>query len=106
MIGKYSPLVNWISVRSFLEIASIHELLTISIVFVIGFPKEDLAVNVFMDLPLGLGASRNVGERVLKLNKSIYGIKQASANWFEILKTGLKRRGYYQSQVYHYLFSG
>ena len=61
--------------RSLLEIASIHELLTISIVFVIGFPKGDLAVNVFMDLPLGLGASGNIVERVLKPNKSIYGIK-------------------------------
>ena len=33
------------------------------------------------------------------LNKSLYGINQASGNWFNLLRTGIERRGYYQYQV-------
>ena len=52
-----------------------------------------------MDLPLGMGVDGNRGEWVLNTNKSLYGIKQASENWFDILKNGLERRGYHQYQV-------
>ena len=41
---------------------------------------------------------------VLKLNKSIYGLNQASEHWFDQLKTGLESRGYHQSQVYPFVF--
>ena len=72
-------MVNWISVRLILSIASIHEFPTRSIYFVLSFPQADLNVNVFMEITLVMGVDANRGEWVLKLNKSIYGIKQASA---------------------------
>ena len=34
-----------------------------------------------------------------KLYKSLYGITQASANWFDLLKTGLEGRGHHHSLV-------
>ena len=34
---------------------------------------------------------------VMKLNKFIYGLKQASSNWFEHLTTGLKSRDLFLS---------
>ena len=40
---------------SLLAIASISEFPIISIEFVISFPEDDLDVDVFMDLHLGLG---------------------------------------------------
>ena len=58
--------------------------------------KYDLYVDVFMELHLGMGVDGNRGEWVLKLNKSLYGIKQANENWFDPLKTGLERRGFNQ----------
>ena len=52
-----------------------------------------------MELPLGMGVDGYRVEWVLKLNKSLYGLNQASANWFDLLKTGLKRRVYHQYLV-------
>ena len=46
-----------------------------------------------------MGVDVNRGEWVPNLNKYLYGIKQASANWFDILKTSLERGGYHKSQV-------
>ena len=55
----YTPLVNWIIVRSLLAIASIHELTSRSIDFVIYFNQDDLDGDVFMDLPLVMGVYKN-----------------------------------------------
>ena len=37
--------------------------------------------------------------KLLKLNKSLYGLKQASYNWYEKLKTGLENRGFKPSKI-------
>ena len=64
--------------RSLLAIASIHEFLSISIDFVLASPQADLDVYIFVELLLVMIFDENRAECVLKLNKSIYGIKQAS----------------------------
>ena len=53
-----------------------------------------------MELPIGLDAPDG-GKRdyVMKLNKSIYGLNQASENWFDTLKAGLNFRYFEQLQV-------
>ena len=38
-------------------------------------------------------------QNTYKLNKSLYEINQASVNWFDFLKTGLKMRGHHQYQL-------
>ena len=53
---------------------------------VLAFPKSDLDVDVSMEIPLGVRVDENRGEWVLKLNKSLYGIKKASVIWFDIIK--------------------
>ena len=85
-LENYAPVVNWISVSSLLDIASIHEFPIISIDFVIFFTQNDLDVNFFMGLPLLMGVDVKIVEWFLDLNKSLYGLKQASANWFGFLK--------------------
>eukprot|EP00957_Ditylum_brightwellii_P131036 9995043-Ditylum_brightwellii.AAC.1 len=48
----YSPVVNWIAVQILLAVASIHELLTKCIDFVLAFPQAELDINVFMEIPI------------------------------------------------------
>ena len=40
----------------------------------------------------------------MKLNKSIYGLKQASSNWFEHFTKGLKARNLFPSQIDHCVY--
>ena len=63
------PVVNRISMRSLLDIASIHELSRISIDFVLAFTQSDVDVYVFMDITLGMGVDGNRKQWVLNLNK-------------------------------------
>ena len=67
-------------------ISILHELDTRAVDFVLAFPQTDLDVDVFMELPFGFEAvnGENRGY-VLKLNKSLYGLKQAAHNWFHTL---------------------
>ena len=54
-------MVNWISVRSILAIASIHELTSTSIEFVMAFTQADLNVDVFFNITLVMGVDGNIG---------------------------------------------
>ena len=63
--GNYVTVVNRISVRSLLDIKSIHALLSRLIYFVLDFHQVDLDVDVFVDLPLGMKFDRNREKLVL-----------------------------------------
>ena len=104
----YAPVVNWASVRLLLAIAKIHNLPSKGIDFVLAFPQAELEVPVYMELPLGFSPQDDGrrGKYVLKLNKSLYGLKQASFNWFAKLKGGLEDRGFVQSNVDACVFYG
>ena len=53
-------MISGISVRSLLDIASIHKFTSRLIDFVLDFPEAELDVEVFMDLPLGMGVAVNI----------------------------------------------
>ena len=99
----YAPVVTWASVRLLLIIAKLHGLESKSIDFVLAFPQAELDVDVYMELPAGVTPEDETDENrrryVLKLNRSLYGLKQASFNWFEKLRKGLEARDFVQSQV-------
>ncbi len=83
----YAPVVTWASVWLLLIVAKIHSLSSKSIDFVLAFPQADLDVPVYMELPAGVNpvdvTDGNQRRYVLKLNKSLYGLKQAGYNWFK-----------------------
>ena len=97
----YAPVVNWASVRTLLAVAKIHNLPSKSIDFVLAFPQADLEVPVYMELPMGFECKDDSNQKkyVLRLNVSLYGLKQSSYNWFAKLKTGLEDRDFVQSSV-------
>ncbi len=88
--------------------AKIHGLPSRSIDFVLAFPQADLEVPVYMELPLGFDAPDNESRKlyVLRLNKSLYGLKQAGYNWFAKLSNGLEDCGFVTSSVDPCVFFG
>ena len=57
------------------------------------FVQSDLEDDVFLRLPKGCG---DLSGKVVRLNKSLYGLKQASRTWHAHLTTCLRRLGFEQ----------
>ena len=51
----YSPLVNWMSVRSMLTLSILRELHTKSVYFVMTYTQSDVKTEIFMELFIGFG---------------------------------------------------
>ncbi len=93
----YSPVVNMLSVCLLFAVAHIHGLDSKSIDFVLAFPQADIDIDIWMEIPEGmelLGDEANCCKYVLMLNKSLYRVKQASHNWYEMLKTSLLEQSF------------
>lgn len=67
------------------------------------FLHGDLDEEVYMKPPPGF--SGDARGRFYRLNRSLYGLRQAPRNWFAKLATALRRFGFVQSLAYHSLFS-
>ena len=77
----YAPVVIWISVRALLAIAKIYNLPSCSIDFVLAFPQAELRKEIYMEIPAGMMLETgDIKEKVLKLQKSFYGLKSAGKN--------------------------
>lgn len=69
------------------------------------FLNGDLFEEVYMSLPLGYNTSITDKNLVCRLNKSIYGLKQASRQWFIKFSVALLTHGFSQTKSDYSLFT-
>lgn len=90
----FSPVVRFESVRILLAIAAKDDLKALQFDVSTAYLNSDLKENIYMRIPDGLEV--NNPNLVLKLNKAIYGLKQAGRCWNEKFDTFIKRLGFTQ----------
>ena len=66
---------------------------------------SDIEEEIYLEQPQGFVKKANSGRKlVCKLNKSIYGLKQAAKNWYEALTSLLLKKGFKRSRNDYCLF--
>ena len=94
----YAPVVSWSAVRSLLAFALQKDLKTRQVDFSSAFVQSKLpeSEQVYIEMPRGCKDPEG-RDIVLKLKRSLYGMRQSPYHWFRTLKEGLEALGYEQS---------
>ena len=95
-LETFSPTANAASMRLLVSLACKYNLELLYWDIDQAFVQSELDHEVFMKLPPGCGS---MSGKVVRLNKSLYGLKQASRTLYKRLVSDLKRIGFEQSLV-------
>lgn len=95
----YAPTVKWETLRTLLTLSITNNWCTRQLDFVLAFPQADVECPMYMQIPAYCHVDHDSQQNVLKLNKNLYGSKQAGKVWFDHLKAGLTQRGFTRSKA-------
>jgi len=98
----FSPVAKMVTIRTVLTLAASYGWDLSQMDVNNAFLQGDLNEDIYMNLPLGL--QRQGENKVCKLRKSLYGLKQASRQWNIKFTEALLAAGYIQSAHDHSLF--
>lgn len=92
----FSPVVRYDSIRTLFAIAAAKKLKMRQFDVKTAFLNGDLEENVYMKQPVGFSDNTN---KVCKLRKSLYGLKQSSRCWNQKFKDFIEKFGFKSSKA-------
>ena len=96
----YAPVVSWTTVRLLLILTCVLGLATAQVDYTAAFVQAKIQDDVYVAMPRG----KLKPGKVLKLLRSLYGLKQSPKNFFDHLKERLEYCGFVQSHSDSCLF--
>ncbi len=96
----YAPVVTWFAIRLMIIFGIIFCWALHQVNSVMAYPQAPIKMDIYMELPQGIQtANRNSKDHVLKLEKNIYGQKQAGCVWNSFLVEKLLSIGFTPSLI-------
>lgn len=92
-IDTYAPVARIPSIRIIIALAAHHDWDLHQMDVKSAYLNGDLEEEIYMYQPEGYVVSDKDGPLVWRLNKSLYGLKQAGRTWHQKIDVALKRRG-------------
>ena len=99
----FAPVVQWSTIRHLLILILTNQSTTRVIDYTNAFPQANIDTEIYVEPPALFG-SRNGKDKILKLKKSLYGLKQSPRTFYQHLSQGLKNRGWTPSDIDPCLF--
>lgn len=103
-LDTFSPVAKLVSVKLMLAISVVKNYSLSHLDINNSFLYGDLREDIYMDIPKGLFTEGEKPNLVCKLNKSLYGLRQASRQWFLKFTEVLSGFGLHQSSADHSYF--
>ena len=107
----FAPVVAWSTVRMMLLLSVILNLHTVQVDYTSAFCQAPVKEDIFVTLPRGWKTLNQMGvnagfeeDHVLKLRRSLYGLRQSPKNFYDHLKERLESIGFRQSKCDSCLF--
>jgi hypothetical protein len=100
----YAPVVQWVTIRFFISLAVLSNWHTRQLDFVLAYTQADIERDLYTKLQAGFKVpGRTITEQdredyILKLEKYLYGQKQAGRVWYLHLRKNLLKLGFKPSQ--------
>jgi hypothetical protein len=98
----YTPIVTWFAIRLIIIFDIIFSWALCQVGFVMAYPQAPIKMDIYMELPQGIQiqtAHEHSKDHVLKLEKNIYGRKQAGRVWRPFLVDKLMSIGFTPSLI-------
>ncbi|TPX30019.1 DNA-directed DNA polymerase [Synchytrium microbalum] len=94
VFATYSPVLDQPTYRLLLALARTLDFAMDNMDVITAYLYGDLHETIYMKLPDGMSSPKHIRNPVVKITKSLYGLRQSGRQWYNKLATELTRHGY------------